>query len=76
MRHVRGTGKYMLTYKKSDHLELIGCLDSDFAGCFDTRKSTLGYIFLLSSVVISWRGAKQTLVTPSTFDVEFDAGVT
>ena len=59
IRYLRGTSKYMLTYKKSDHLEVIGYSDSDFVGCFDTRRPTLGFIFLLSGVAISWRSAKQ-----------------
>ena len=37
----------MLTYRKSNHLEVIGYSDSDFAGCVDIRKSTFGYTFLL-----------------------------
>ena len=38
----------MLMYKGSDYLEVIGYSDSDFTGCVDSRKSTSGYIFLLS----------------------------
>jgi len=41
MRYLRGTKDYMLTFKRSDHLEVIGYSDSDFAGCIDSRKSTL-----------------------------------
>ena len=39
MRYLQGTKEHMLTYRKSDHLEVIGYSDSDFAGCLDTRKS-------------------------------------
>ena len=48
----------MLTYRKSDHLEVIGYSDSDFAGCVDTRKSTFGYTLLLAKGAISWKNAK------------------
>jgi hypothetical protein len=37
----------MLTYKKSDSLEIVGYSDSDFAGYLDTDRSTLGYVFKL-----------------------------
>jgi hypothetical protein len=41
-------------YKKSNApLEIVGYLDSDFAGFLDTEKSTSGYIFILVNEVIS-----------------------
>ena len=57
--------------QKVRSIEVISYLDSDFAGCLDTRESALGYIFLLACGVVSCRSAKQTLVSPSTFDVEY-----
>ena len=48
MRYLQRTKDYMLTYRRSDHLEIIGYSDSDFAGCLDSRKSTSGYIFMLA----------------------------
>jgi len=56
----------MLTYKRSNHLELIGYTNSDFDGCVDTRKSTFGYVYLFAGGVISWKSAKQTVITAST----------
>ncbi|RVW30098.1 hypothetical protein CK203_104534 [Vitis vinifera] len=61
------------TYRRLDQLELIGYSDSDFAGCQDSRRSTSGYIYLLAGGAISWRSAKQTLVTSSTMEAEFVA---
>ena len=63
----------MLTCRKSDQLEIIGYSDSDFAGCQDSRKSTLGYIYLLAGGAVSWKSAKQSLVAPSTMAAEFIA---
>ncbi|RVX17895.1 Retrovirus-related Pol polyprotein from transposon TNT 1-94 [Vitis vinifera] len=45
MRYLRGTKDYMLTFKRSDNLEVIGYTNSDFAGCVDSRKSTFGYVY-------------------------------
>nr|KYP32433.1 Retrovirus-related Pol polyprotein from transposon TNT 1-94 [Cajanus cajan] len=63
----------MLTYRRSNHLKVIGYLDSDFAGCVDSRKSTLGYVFFLAGGAISWKSAKQTVVASSTMEAEFVA---
>jgi hypothetical protein len=43
----------MLTYKRTDNLEVIGYSDSDFVGCVDSQKSTSGYVFTLINGVIS-----------------------
>ncbi|XP_068655818.1 secreted RxLR effector protein 161-like [Aristolochia californica] len=58
MRYLQGTKDYMLMYRQTNNLEVIGYSDSDFAGCIDSRKSTSGYIFLMASGAISWRSAK------------------
>ncbi|KAL4340454.1 hypothetical protein GQ457_08G012720 [Hibiscus cannabinus] len=71
LRYLKGTKEYMLTYKRSDHLEVVGYSDSDFAGCVDSRKSTSGYIFMFASGAISWRSVKQTLTATSTMEAEF-----
>ncbi|XP_068461842.1 secreted RxLR effector protein 161-like [Phaseolus vulgaris] len=73
LRYLQGTKDHMLTYKRSDHLEVIEYIDSDFAGCVDTRKSTFGYVYLLAGGVISWKSAKQTVIAASTMETEFVA---
>ena len=56
MRYLQDTKDYMLTFQRSDNLEVIGYSDSDFAGCVDNRKSTFGYLFMLAGGAISWKG--------------------
>ena len=73
MRYLQRTKDYMLTYRKSDQLEIIGYSDFDFAGCQDSDKSTSDYIYLLVGEAISWKSAKQTLIVPSTMAAEFIA---
>ena len=63
----------MLTYRRSDHLDVVGYSDSDYAGCVDTRKSTFGYLFLLGGGAISWKSAKQSVIAASTMEAEFVA---
>ena len=45
-----------------DNLEEIGYSNLDFARSVDTRKFTLGYIFLLAGWAISWKSGKQTII--------------
>ena len=71
MRYLKRTKDHMLTYRRSDHLEIIGYSDSDFAGCQDSRRSTSGYVYLLGGGAISWKSAKQTLITSSTMAAKF-----
>src|SRR5262249_10981328 len=73
LRYLQGTKDLMLTYRRSDNLEVIGYSDSDFAGCVDTRKSTFGYLFLLARGAISWKSAKQSVIAASTMEAEFVA---
>ncbi|KAL0411894.1 UNVERIFIED_CONTAM: Retrovirus-related Pol polyprotein from transposon TNT 1-94 [Sesamum latifolium] len=58
MRYLQGMKDYMLMYRRTENLKVVGYSDSDFAGCVDSRKSTSGYIFMIASGVVSWRSAK------------------
>ncbi|XXG71992.1 hypothetical protein AAC387_Pa07g1189 [Persea americana] len=53
MRYLQRTKNHMLTYRRSDQLEIIGYSNSDYAGCQDSMKSTSGYIYLLAGEAIS-----------------------
>jgi hypothetical protein len=54
-------------------LELVGYVDSDFAGCVDTRRSTTGFSFHLNGGTISWKSQKQSMVAQSTAEAEYIA---
>jgi hypothetical protein len=73
LRYLHRTKKYMLTYRRSDNLEIIGYADSDFAGCIDTMKSTSGYVYMLAGGAVSWRSVKQSITASSTMAAEFIA---
>ncbi|RVW25652.1 Retrovirus-related Pol polyprotein from transposon TNT 1-94 [Vitis vinifera] len=53
--------------------EIVGYSDSDFVGCLDSKRSTLGYIFMLAGGEVSWKSVKQTLIASSTMEIEFIA---
>ncbi|KAF3661469.1 Polygalacturonase [Capsicum annuum] len=61
----------MLTYRRFDHLDVVGYSDSDYVGCVDTRKSTFEYLFLLTEGAISWKSSKQSVIVASTMKAEF-----
>ncbi|GJS77072.1 retrotransposon protein, putative, ty1-copia subclass [Tanacetum coccineum] len=73
LRYIQGTKNTMLSYRKTDNLEVIGYSDSDFAKCKDSSRSTSGYIFMLSGGPISWRSREQELTTTSTMMAEYVA---
>ena len=58
LRYVQGTKALMLTYRKSDSLEIEGYSDVDFAGDIDDRRSTSSYVFTLVGGAISWKSSK------------------
>ena len=53
MRYLQRTKDFMFTYRRSDHLEIMGYSDFDFAGCLDSKRSTSGYVFMLVGEVVS-----------------------
>jgi hypothetical protein len=73
LRYIQGTKCLMLTYERSDSLEIVGYLDSDFAGCLDTDRSTSSYVFKLAGGAISWSSSKQTVMISSMMYAEFVA---
>jgi len=58
MCYFKRTKNYMLTYRRSEILKIIGFSDYDFAGCQDSKRFTLVYVFMLARGVISWKSAK------------------
>ncbi|KAJ8621549.1 hypothetical protein MRB53_030078 [Persea americana] len=71
LRYMKGTVKFRMFYTNGGGKELIGYIDSDYAGDQDDKKSTSGYVFLMNSRAISWSSKKQPVVTPSTTEAEF-----
>ena len=71
MRFLQGIKNYMLMYKQTDSLEVIGYSNSEFSGCVYSHKSTFGYISKLDDGAVSWRSAKLTLTATSTMEAEF-----
>ncbi|KAL3641556.1 hypothetical protein CASFOL_012371 [Castilleja foliolosa] len=75
MRYVKGSVNLSLIYRKSeeDNNMIEGYVDSDYAGCSDTRKSTTGYVFTAFGGAISWKARLQKVVALSSTEAEFIA---
>ena len=50
---------------------MVGFSDSDYASCVDDKKSTYGYIFMMTEGAISWKSVKRTLTTSSTMEAQY-----
>ena len=75
LRYLKGTKSLGLKYSKPlDRLNLLwGYVDSDWAGCPDTRRSTSGFVLMLNGAAISWKSKRQSVVALSTAEAEFVA---
>ena len=76
LRYLKGTINYGLMYSRSsgsDGKMMIGYSDANWAGDVNDRKSTSGYLFMVSGVPISWKSKKQTCVALSTAEAEYIA---
>ena len=52
---------------------LWGFVDSDWAWCPDSRRSTSGYTLMLNGAAVSWKSKRQSVVALSTAEAEFIA---
>jgi len=71
LRYLKGTLDFGIFYKKGGNNELVAYTNSDYARDLGDRKSTSGYVFLLSSRTVYWLSKKQPIVSLSTTEAEF-----
>jgi hypothetical protein len=73
LRYLRGTLDFGLFYRRRSASKLLAYTDSDYARDVDDRKSTSGYVFLLSEAAVCWSSKKQAIVTLSSTEAEYVA---
>ncbi|CAA7048461.1 unnamed protein product [Microthlaspi erraticum] len=60
MRYIQGTTSHGIQYlRQYGEEELVGYVDSDYAGDEDDRKSTSGYTFMYGNGAVSWSSTYQ-----------------
>jgi len=64
---------YEVTFKAEGNLDPIGYVDSDFAGCRESRRSTEDNIFIVIGGLVSWESKCQETMTLSTVEAEYMA---
>ena len=52
---------------------LWGFVDSDWAGCPDSRRSTTGFTLMLNGAAVAWKSKRQSVVALSSAESEFMA---
>jgi len=50
---------------------LVGYTDTDYAADILDRRSTMGYLFMLSGVAVTWAARKQQSISTSTTEAEY-----
>jgi hypothetical protein len=73
LRYVKGTLDFGLHLSASSVSSLTAYYDADWAGCPDTRRSTLGFCVYLRDDLVSWSSKRQTIVSRSSAEAEYCA---
>jgi hypothetical protein len=72
LRYLSGTRAYGIKYARTAQPLLEGYADADFAAD-QSRKSTMGYIFLLAEGAVTWSSKMQRSISTSTTEAEYHA---
>jgi len=71
--YIKGTLDYAIRYCTGATLDPVGYVDSDFAGCKNTRCSTESNISVVAGGPVSWETKRQDKVALLTVETEFMA---
>ena len=58
---------------RQDDTQIVGYVDSDYAGDLDKRRSLTGYLFTLNNCTVNWKAQLQSVVALSTTEAEYTA---
>ncbi len=72
-RYLSATLGLGITFNANSENDVVSYTDSDYAGLVDSRKSTCGYIFMLSGGPLSHQSKLQSTVTLSSTEAEYMA---
>ena len=74
-RYLKGTTKLGIKFSKpksfDGKIEIRAFVDSDWAGCVDTRRSTIGFIIQIAGGPVSWKSKTIKTIAQSSCEAEF-----
>ena len=77
LRYVNNTANLGIRYTKSKDfkgkMKITAFVDSDWGGCIDTRRSTMGYIIHMANGPVSWKSKLMKTLALSSCEGEFMA---
>jgi hypothetical protein len=71
LRYLQGTFDHGLLLCRASTSDLVVYTDADWAGCPETRRSTLGYTMFLGDNLVSWSSKCQNVVSRSSAKAEY-----
>jgi transposase InsO family protein len=73
LRYLKGTYTMGLRYERRGSTDPVAFCDANWASCPDTRRSTTGYVFLMSGGAVSWCCRRQSTTAQSSCESEYMA---
>ena len=73
LRYLKGTRDVVLRYIGGTTATPVGYSDSDWGSDRETRRSTTGYIFMISNAAVTWQSKRQPTVALSSTEAEYMA---
>ncbi|XP_019267137.1 PREDICTED: uncharacterized protein LOC109244494 [Nicotiana attenuata] len=71
LRYLKGDPSLGIFFSSTRDYTVKAFCDSDWAACYESRRSVSGFVILLGSTPISWKSKKQSTVSLSSSDVEY-----
>ncbi|CAL8991865.1 unnamed protein product [Prunus brigantina] len=73
LRYLQRTRAYMLIYRRTKNLELVGYVDANLGKAEDDYISNSGFLFKMVGAAAAWKSAKQFGISSSTMFLEYIA---
>ncbi|KAL0440528.1 UNVERIFIED_CONTAM: Retrovirus-related Pol polyprotein from transposon RE2 [Sesamum latifolium] len=73
VKYLKGTPYKGLFFPTDNTLSLKAYYDADWATCVDSRRSLTSFCIFFGSTLISWKTKKQSMVSRSTAEVEYNS---
>lgn len=76
LRYVAGTTTFGLSFPIHAPFlphSLVACVDADWGGCKESRRSTTGFVITVNEAPVFWRSKRQTVIALSSPESEYIA---